>query len=511
MKKIFKLLFSRIFVIGLLLIVQLVAIFIPFILLGRWGNSSYVFNIIYFVIGLLVLLYVIKQDIEPGFKLTWSIVILLFPLFGAGIYFIFGDKQHTNKKLREGHKYKEKTHHLLISHTQQQAAIQDHSSKSIYIAKYLENQGFPAYNNTETEYYPWGQDKFKQMLEDLKNAKEFIFLEYFIVNNEGIMWNSILEILKQKVKEGVEVRFIYDGFGSVFTLPSNYDKKMNSYGIKTRIFNKITPLVTFKINNRDHRKILVIDGKYGYTGGINLADEYINKVNRFGVWKDTAVRLHGDAVYSLTFMFLQTWNSIKDDKDNYLKYYIKNNEVTNNKLVIPYGDDPTDKETIGETVYMNILNRAKDYVYLTTPYLICDNTITTALTIAAKSGIDVRIIVPGIFDKKMVSWLTKSSYESLLNAGVRIFEYTKGFVHAKEYVSDDSVTVIGTINMDYRSLYHHFECATYIEDKETAADVKKDFINTMNECKEIKLENLKHNGFIKRLLTDILRIFAPLL
>ena len=507
MKKIFKLLFSRYFILALLIIVQFAAIFVPLYLLNF---NSFFFSVVFWIIGLFVVLYIVRQDTEPSFKLTWSIVILLFPLFGSGIYFIFGDKQHVNKSIKKSHNYTSKTHHLLINQARQNNVMLDHSNSSKSVVNYLQHEGFPAFKNTKTKFFPWGQDKFKDLIEDLKSAKNFIFLEYFIIN-EGYMWDSIVDILKEKVKEGVEVRVMYDGFGCLFTLPSNYPSVLESYGIKTRIFNKIKPMITFKINNRDHRKICVIDGKVGYCGGINLADEYINKIDRFGVWKDTAIKITGDAVFSLTFMFLQTWNSIEDDNEEYIRYYIPNNEVRNDSLVVPYGSDPTYKETIGENVYIKILSQAKDYVYLTTPYLIIDDRMTNALILAAKSGIDVRIITPGIFDKKMVSWITQSSYKRLLEAGIRIFEYTKGFVHAKQYVCDDMISVVGTINMDYRSFYHHYECATFIEDANVALDVKTDILNTIKECREIKIEDTKEYGFIKRLLVDILNIFAPLL
>lgn len=504
-KKLFKLLFSRIFVIMLLILVQFAVIFVPLYVLNR----STFFNIFFWVVGILVVLYVIKQDIEPSFKLVWTIVILLLPVLGSGLYFIFGDKQHVNKSIRKSHDYRTKSHHLLIGEIKQDNISSNHSALSNDVMAYLQNQGFPAHNNTNIAFFPWGVDKFNSLLIDLKNAKEFIFLEYFIID-EGYMWDTILDILKQKVKEGVEVRLIYDGFGCLTTLPHNYDKKINSFGIKCRIFNEIKPMITFKVNNRDHRKILIIDGKYGYTGGINLADEYINKINRFGVWKDTAIRLEGDAVYSLTFLFLQMWNSIKDDNEDYQKYHIPS-KIKNNNLVIPFGDDPTDKERVGENVYIKIFNQAKKYVYLTTPYLICDDTINSAITLAAKSNVEIFIITPGIYDKKMVSWLTKSSYHRLLKAGVRIFEYSKGFVHAKQYVSDDKIAMVGTINMDYRSFYHHYECSTYIEDEQLALSVKEDILNLIKECKEIKLDEIKDPGIIKRLFTDILRIFAPLM
>lgn len=328
------------------------------------------------------------------------------------------------------------------------------------------------------------------------------------------MWNSILEILEEKVKQGVEVRLIYDDMGCMFTLPYQYDKKLREKGINACVFNPFAPVLNSGFNNRDHRKICVIDGYIGFNGGINLADEYINEYEKYGHWKDTAVILEGDAVWNLTVMFLSVWNYIHGTTEDYEKYrpnVYQKEKFSADGYIQPYMDSPLDDETVGENVYFNLINNAKDYVYITTPYLIIDNEMMTALSTAAKSGIDVRIITPYVPDKWYVHAVTRAHYEALTENGVKIYEYTPGFIHAKTFVVDDSYSVVGTINLDYRSLYLHFECGTWMYQTDCVMQMKEDFLKTLEVCQPVTLEDCRRVKWYRKIGRSILRIFAPLM
>ena len=326
------------------------------------------------------------------------------------------------------------------------------------------------------------------------------------------MWSTILEILKQKVEEGIEVRIIYDDFGSIMTLPNHYDKTLEKIGIKCAVFNPFVPNLKSKFNNRDHRKIAVIDGHIAFTGGINLADEYIGEKIRFGHWKDNGIMLEGEAVWNFTVMFLSMWDFIKEENEDYEKYHSPYEyETSSDGYVIPYSDSPWNSEAVGETIYLNLIGKANKYIYITTPYLVLDNEIITALTTAAKRGVDVRIITPGIPDKKLVNEVTKAYYDVLLDGGVKIYEYTKGFIHAKTFIIDDEYATIGTVNLDYRSLYLHFECGVWLYDCSSIFTIKKDFAQTLKESKEITLKNMGKLNWFNNLKRQILKVFAPLM
>ena len=326
------------------------------------------------------------------------------------------------------------------------------------------------------------------------------------------MWNSILEILKRNVKEGVDVRFMYDGMCSILLLPYSYPKKLRAMGIKAKMFAPIRPLMSTSQNNRDHRKILVIDGRVAYTGGVNLADEYINEKMKFGHWKDTAIKVEGDAVKSFTIMFLQMWNSSEWGQEDYARYIRSDWKVdgSSHGFVIPYGDGPTTPENVAETVYLDIIHHAVRYVHIMTPYFIVDNAMLDALQYAARRGVDVRIIIPHIPDKKPIFAMSRTYYPDLLAAGIKVYEYTPGFIHAKVFVSDDETAVVGTVNMDYRSLYHHFECAAYLYRNEAVADVEKDFQETLEQCMEVDMRYYKRINILNRLMGRVLRLVGPL-
>lgn len=467
-----------------------------------------------FLISGCVVLYLVNKDDNPAYKLAWIILVMTVPLVGGLMYVALAGNKTRKKFIEEALENHLDTFKFMPNDDNVQKAIKENSKsasvQSTYISKYA---GYPAYTNSDVKYFASGEENYKTLLEELNNAKHYIFMEYFIIK-QGEMWNGVLEVLAQKASQGVDVRLIYDDFGCAMWIPSRFIKEMESYGIKVAPFNKISPVINLRQNNRDHRKITVIDGHTGFTGGINIADEYINKVDRFGYWKDTGIMIKGDAVWNLTLMFLQTWHMLTSYEENYSKYrpnvYADYNYEAAG-FVQPYGDTPVDDEIVGENVYLNMINKAKHYIYITTPYLIIDNEILTALTLAAKSGIDVRIITPGIPDKKLVFWVTQSYYDLLVKAGVKIYEFTPGFIHAKSVVMDDSVATVGTINFDYRSLYLHFECGVWMHKMDCIPEIKQDFLNTMEQCTEITAVSLQKTIGIKKFIQRVLRLFAPLL
>jgi cardiolipin synthase len=378
------------------------------------------------------------------------------------------------------------------------------------LCKYLNLSGcFPLYDRTQVTYFPLGENKFEAMLEELEKAKEYIFMEYFIIE-EGYMWGRILDVLTRKAKEGVEIRVMYDGMCEMSTLPPDYWKLLEEQGIHARAFSPIVALLSTHYNYRDHRKILVIDGKVAFNGGVNLADEYINRSSPFGHWKDTAVMLRGRAAQSFTLMFLQMWNTDEKAPD-FAPAAIPAERAEAAGYVMPYGDCPLDREKVGEMVYMDILNRATDYVHIMTPYLILDGELETALRFAAERGVDVRLIIPGVPDKKLAWALAKSHYRSLLASGVKIYEYTPGFVHAKVFVSDDSKAVVGTINLDYRSLYHHFECATYLYRTDCIQEIEEDFQQTLGKCRKVTAETIKGEKVFYKVVGQVVKFMSPLM
>lgn len=353
---------------------------------------------------------------------------------------------------------------------------------------------------------------FGDLLESLRSAKHYIFMEFFIVS-QGYMWETILEILKERVNDGVEVRFMYDDVGCVDLLPYKYYKELEKYGIMTVAFNRIKPLISTAWNNRDHRKVVVVDGHTAYTGGLNLADEYINRIERFGYWKDAGLKVTGDAVWNFTVMFLQVWNAMcKTDEGfgMFLPHKHHQADFKGKGYIQPYADNPLDRETVGENVYLNIINSAVHYVYMYTPYLIIDNEMITALCLAAKRGVDVRIVTPAIPDKKAVFLLTQSYYSQLVDAGIRIYQYTPGFIHAKCFLCDDKIGTVGTINMDFRSLYLHFENGVFMYKSEALPQLKEDMLRTFEESQLITKE-MCEGTLPKRLAQSMLRILAPLL
>ena len=470
------------------------------------GDHVTVISVIYQVLGFLIVLWLIKNSKSYAYTLPWIVIILLFPLVGTLLYLILGYNKKISRALKSIKSSENNAKKYLVQDKNIRKEI-GNNSRIKYITDY---SNYPVTTNNDVTYYPIGELAFEEMLKELKKAKKFIFFEYFIVAN-GKMWNSILEILKQKVNEGVEVRVMYDDLGCVTTLDSSYPKHLQSFGIKCVVFNKLSPLSGIIMNNRDHRKMLIIDGKVAFSGGINIADEYINEIVKHGHWKDNGIKVSGDAVWSYTVMFLTIWNAFDKIDSDFTKYKYSFPKSKGHKgYVAPYGETPLDDEITGQNVYLNIINQANDYVYIFTPYLIVDTDMINALTLAAKRGVDVRIVIPGIPDKKIVYSVSESYVEPLVKGGVKVYKYTPGFVHSKVFVSDDNVATVGTINLDYRSLYLHFECGLYLEDVECVKDVKKDLVETITKSKEVSKEEVKPS-IIKSIKQALLRLIAPLM
>ena len=523
-----RVLFSRLVITIVLVAAQAYFLFSTF-----YWLSSYmpVISIFLTMLSAAMLVYLVNRDIDPAFKLTWAIPLCVFPLLGGLLYvYVEGDfitrafKKTVNHRIEEGKPFLRQDRGIRKN-------LNEKTCSMSAISRYVENVGgFPTYGNTRVTYFPSGEDKFADLLPELEKAERFILMEYFIIY-EGAVWESILEVLKRKVEQGVEVKLMYDGTCGINGLPKGYEETLRAAGIDTRVFLPAVPFFSTYQNSRDHRKILVIDGKTAYNGGINLADEYANVTHPYGHWKDTAVKVEGDAVRSFTMMFLQLWYSIGPESGKsfipgeYLKYLPGETDENRREFplrkevwdtpeggyVMPYGDGPNSRHSLAENVYLDIMNRANRYIHIMTPYFINDNATMRSFKYAAERGTEVILIVPHVPDKKLIYDVTRSYYPVLLRAGVKVFEYTPGFVHAKMVVSDDSKAVVGTINFDFRSLYHHFECATYIFRNPVVAEIEADFRRTLEACQEVTMEYYKVIPWYHRLTGKVLNFFAPLL
>ena len=509
-KKFFKMVFSRAGIFVILILIQLLVFLgIPYYLKEY---ATFIYSAMS-VMEIVVLVYIINTEGNPAFKMTWMLCVMALPVIGTVFYIYVHLQLETRFVQNRLAALRMETEPYMDQDEKVTEALWASKSANAQLSYYLSHQlGFPTYRNTEVEYFPVGEDKFASKIKELEKAEKFIIMEYFIVE-EGIMWDTILEILKRKVNEGVEVRFMYDGMCAFDLLPYSYPKKLQKFGIKCKMSNKIRPFVSTIQNNRDHRKICVIDGQTGYVGGVNLADEYINEKERFGHWKDTAVLLRGDAVQSLTMIFLQMWDVDMRGVEPYGKYLTKKAESLNDRLgyVIPYADSPFDHENVGEEVYFHILNHAKKYVHIMTPYLILDNEMLTTLIRAAKSGIEVIIIMPHIPDKWYAFAVAKTYYKELIEGGVQIYEYAPGFVHAKVFVSDDDTATVGSINLDFRSLYLHFENGVFIYDNPEVQKVEEDFQNTLAKCHKVTVTEVRNRGVLMKVAGQVLRLVAPLM
>lgn len=484
-------------------VIQIIAI-----LLLLWYFIPYFYLAIYLTTAITAIIIITKKE-NPDYKVPWLVAVLTIPVVGVMLYFMFSKRKlpkHIIKKLN------------VINDKIDYDLHNDNLENLKQDNKYLYSQALNLcnisntnlYKNTKFKYYKLGDDVFDDMLSCLKDAKEFIFLEYFIIE-PGILWDSILDILIEKARNNVLVKILYDDIGCMMTLPGDYYKKLQKFNIKCLPFSKLRGTADGEFNNRSHRKIMVIDGKVSFTGGMNLADEYINKVEKFGHWKDVALKIEGQLVNELTRLFLIDFylNDKKDKEYEFEKYYKFDFNISNNNYAISFGDGPKPiyNMNVGKIAIMNMLNQATNYVYISTPYLIVDNEILNCISNASLRGVDVRIIIPHIPDKKIVFWLTKNSCDILLKSNVKIYEYKKGFIHSKNYIADDNVGIIGTLNLDYRSLTHHFENGIWFNDRELIKEVKNDFIDLFQNS--IHYETKKTNIF-KRIITTLVKMFSPL-
>lgn len=462
---------------------------------------------------------ILNEKQNASFKMAWLVVVLLFPVFG-GLFYVFIQLQMETKIVaRRISDIQSRTGFYLAQDESVYGNLQKKSKSNANLSRYLsQSVGFPVYDQTSFQYFPLGDDFFPDLLKELLGAEKFIFLEYFIIQ-PGVMWNSVLAILESKAKAGVDVRVLYDGMNSFSNLPHDYPKELEKKGISCRIFNPIRPAVSTSQNNRDHRKILVIDGHTAYTGGVNLADEYINRKVRFGHWKDNAIRLKGDAVRSFTVMFLQMWCvcTAKPEHDYDFGRFLETAPPPDGQVLkaggfaVPFSDSPLDGEPVSHQIYLDMIYQAKQYIYIMTPYLVLDDDMLTALSFAAKRGVDTVIIMPHIPDKKYAFMLAHSYYPELIEAGVKIYEYLPGFVHSKTFVSDDEKAVVGSINMDFRSQYLNFECAVYIYENPVVGDIKADFDQTLRDCVRMTLDSYEALPILQRFCGRALRLIAPLM
>lgn len=502
-------LFSRFGLIVVMLLTQIALLFTVF----RWFansiphyfGSSLIFSMVMTVV-------IINSRADASAKLTWMIVIMVLPVFGALLYlYTRSDIGHRALKKRVA-AIAQETRFDIRQKPEVLSALGAQSPGAAALSRYIGRCGcHPVWENTRTTYLPSGEAKLEALLEALESAKSFIFLEYFIVD-EGVMWGQVLDVLAEKAREGVEVRVIIDGTCEFTTLPHDYPDRLAELGIQCKLFAPAKPFISTHYNYRDHRKIAVIDGCISFTGGINLADEYINQNSRFGHWKDTAIRLEGEATRNFTLMFLQMWwvDGAPVEATKFMRTHIPRVQGENG-FVLPYGDCPLDGNKVGERVYMDLLNRAERYVHIMTPYLILDGQMENAIKYAAERGVDVHLILPGVPDKKYAFWLARRHYASLIASGVKISEYTPGFVHAKSFVADDREAVVGTINLDYRSLYHHFECAVYLYNTPCIADIERDFQQTLSLSTRITEKRLKEIPWYENLAGAALKALAPLM
>ncbi len=498
---------TRYIVSAVLLLLQF---FLLFAIVYNLSENYFFIYAISEVLGILTVIYIVNRRGNPSYKIAWIIFILIFPIFGISVFLLWGGGRvlpHIKKKM-----FKCESHYLpylnFDDNVVQRLKYDDylHSRQADYLTH---ESGYPLYDGTSVEYLSPGEKFFPRFLEELKRAEKYVYLQFFIIA-EGKMWDEVYEILKQKASLGVEVKVMFDDFGSITRQHKGFIDKLKADGIEVAAFNKIGPFMNIFMNNRDHRKIVVIDGKVAMTGGLNIADEYINEFERFGYWLDNAIIVKGKAVKSFLAMFCSTWE-FTTGKSVDIKSHISSETAISDGYVLPYCDGPLTDKKPAEGIYMQILNTAQKYVYITTPYLIIDSTMITVLQIAAKSGIDVRIITPHIPDKWYVHPVTQYSYLELLEAGVRIYEYTPGFIHSKTFISDDRVATVGTVNMDYRSFVMHFECGVWFSNADTVKELKKDFDGILLSSQEITLEQWKKETWYRRLKRAILHLFSPLM
>jgi len=494
---------SRVTIITLLLLFQLG--FLIFLAYKLWTVGLYIY-FIFNGLSAISCLFILNREFNPAYKISWIMLVLIVPIAGCIFYILFGSLRNTKKRRA---RIKELDEEMMQDANKFAEDVNIEDLNLHKLVSYVDNlTGLKVHTNTISKFLPSGEEFLKELLEELNKAEKFIFMEYFIIR-EGYMWDCIKEVLIEKVKQGVDVRLIYDDFGSINKVSHKFKKDLIRLGIKVVNFNPYRPRLSMVINYRDHRKITVIDGNVGFVGGSNLADEYINRVRKFGYWKDSSIVMKGDAVWNLTLLFMYMWK-LSTNETFELEKYRPTLSYPTTGYVLPFGDGPLDGHQCIEMSYMNIINNAKKYVYITTPYLVLDNEMAMALKNAALSGVDVRIMMPHIPDKKLVFMISRSYYQDLIKAGVKIYEFLPGFLHSKYIVSDDIVSIVGTANLDYRSFYLHYEVVSLFYKTESVLDVKRDFDNMLKVANLVKLEDTKAS-FLKRALISFLRVFSPMI
>ncbi len=513
-KKYKKLLFSRVFMSFVFICIQVVWMLVLY--LQVYQLNKY-FDIVIRVLSIVFCIYIInRKNQKMEYKAIWIIIVLIFPVFGVPYYMLFGEKKPGRRFQRKIDAADDKFRKYYNQDTGILTEMAHEKRRSAMTSKYILNDGnYPVFKNSKVDYYKSGEELFQSIIESLRKAERFIFLEFFTIEI-GHVWNTILEILKKKADAGVEVRIMYDDFGSIAYLPKHYPMELekmspNIHAIK---FNKVVPFFSPFMNNRDHRKMVVIDGEVAFTGGINLSDRYININSPYGIWKDAGVRLEGEAVRSFILMFLEMWEAIVPGSfsDAHVKGYLgkKSHIIRSEGYAQPYGDEPFDDVMLSENIYLEMIAQAERYIFVFTPYLILSDELTTAFCLAAKRGVDVRIVVPAIPDKKVVYRVTKSNYRHLLKEHVRVYEYTPGFIHSKCLLIDGQRATVGTVNFDYRSLFLHFEDGLYFAENRAVEDLEKDMRETFRECRELGEEDTRRT-MVGRLVDSLLVTIAPLL
>ncbi len=508
MRRLVKILTSRVISIALSIIAQIVFLYLSLCKIASFDK----FQPFMEAVALVIVIYIINKQEDPSYTIGWCVLILVFPVLGVMLYLLCAGRKMPKKLSKGTTQVNESMADLLVQDKNVLEEIKENNEDlyRVYSCGYLTSK-FPVYKNTKATYFNSGEEFFPVLLEELRKAKHFIFLEFFIIDF-GEMWDSVLAILQEKVKEGVEVKLIYDDFGCSATIPQHYDRTLKRIGIETYRFNKLRPALIIQMNNRDHRKVIVIDNNVAFTGGVNLADEYINVINRFGYWKDSAIRLEGEAVWSFTVMFLGMFSYLRERKEqiDYAKYKLPCIETHSNSYFQPFSDTPTDEVNLGLSAHLSLINQAKRYVYIDTPYLILNTDMQTALILAAQSGVDVRILVPHIPDKKYVFSITQSNYEALIKAGVRVYEFTPGFNHCKNIISDDYIGLVGTVNTDYRSYYLHFEDGVILQDEKIVLEMKQGYLKALEVSHEVTLKECRKFPLYKRIWRAVLKLMAPL-
>ena len=498
---------------GLVLVLLLLQVGLLFSIFRWFGNLLPHYFGGSVVVTAAMVVYLLNSKMDNSAKITWMVVVAILPVVGVPLFFYVKSNAGHNLLRKRLMELENTLRPQLPQNREVVERLRRAEPGAASLAKYLHGPGggFPVYENTAMTYFPSGEAKFAELLRQLDTAEKYIFVEYFIID-EGLFWGRVLEILARKAAEGVDVRVMYDGTCEFSTLPRDYPKRLEALGIRCKVFSPVQPFVSTLYNYRDHRKILVIDGKVGFTGGVNLADEYINHIEKYGRWKDAAVMLEGEAVRPLTILFLEMWSILREPEfEKFLS--VPPHSVPAKGFAAPYGDCPLDGERVGEMVYIDLLNRAKRYIHIMTPYLILDGELETALKFAAERGVDVHLILPHVPDKKFAYALAKTHYKSLLDSGVKISEWLPGFVHAKVFVVDDSEAVVGTINLDYRSLYHHFENAVWMKDTACIPAIEKDFQKTLEFCRDVEptRESIWEGKVLLHLAGILLKVIAPLL